>query len=735
MTSAIDLGAESAPADGVVTGAAYAEARAINARTPRQSLSVTVPITNRTRPGRELVSMTVGIEERPAVDPVIDRRRMNLVFVTVLLGMLLAALDQTIVSTALPTIVGDLGGAGHLTWVVSSYLLADTIATVLAGKFGDLFGRKLIFQVSASVFVLASAACGFANSMTWLIAWRAVQGIGAGGLTVTATALIADVIPLRERGKYQGALGAVFGVTTVLGPLVGGFFTDHLSWRWAFYVNLPIGIAVVVLAAFTIPSLAATTRPVIDYLGIVFVSLGTAGLTLALSWGGTEYPWGSATIIGLFVGSAICLAIFVFIESRAKDPILPLRLFRSSVFSVSVILAFIVGFAMLGAMTFLPTYLQYVEGVSATASGVRTLPMVVGLLLTSILSGVVVGRTGKYRFFPIAGTLVMAVGLYLLSRLTPDTSYWIMAFDMLVLGIGIGLVMQVLTIIVQSTVDYHDLGVATSGVTFFRTLGSSFGAAVFGTFFSNALNSRLPAAIAASGVDPRVVATPAELHKLPATTIAPIVNAYAESIRIVFLSAVPVALLAFVLALFLKQVPLRGTSRASATDVGEGFSMPEGADSAQAMQYAIVRMIRKRGPEAREYIMRTSGVTISEADGWCVWQVHARRRTDTDSSLTAIARRYRLPASVLAPAMQAARADGYVIGPDDALEVTDAGRGELRKVADGVRAWLSSQLEDWGETHDRQFDEMLDGLAQRFLDSDPGLMFGAGPELAISSSR
>src|SRR3954447_14319696 len=292
----------------------------------------------------------------------VDRRTMRLVFATVALGMLLAALDQTIVSTALPSIVGDLGGAGHLSWVVSSYLLADTIATVLAGKFGDQFGRKRLFQVAAATFVVASALCGLAGDMAWLIAWRGVQGFAAGLLMVTSMAVIADVIPLRERGKYQGALGAVFGVTTVVGPLLGGLFTDHLSWRWAFYVNVPVGIAVIILAAFSMPSIRPGLHPLIDYRGIVFVSIGAAGLTLALSWGGTEYEWGSPTIVTMIIGSLVSLSIFVLVERRAADPILPLRLFQSSVFVVCVVLAFIVGFAMLGAMTFLPTYLQYVNG-------------------------------------------------------------------------------------------------------------------------------------------------------------------------------------------------------------------------------------------------------------------------------------------------------------------------------------------------------------------------------------
>ncbi|WP_030017153.1 DHA2 family efflux MFS transporter permease subunit [Streptomyces monomycini] len=661
--------------------------------------------------------------EARSTPPALSRRRTNLVFTTIVLGMLLAALDQTIVSTALPTIVADLGGGGHMAWVVTAYLLAETVATVLVGKFGDLFGRKIIFQVSAVVFVGGSILAGASASMLMLVVARAVQGVGGGGLMVTAMALIADVIPLRERGKYQGALGAVFGVTTVVGPTLGGLFTDHASWRWCFYVNIPIAIVMVVMAARTVPVVRAAVRPLIDYLGIVLVAMGASGLVLGLEWGGNEYAWGSPVIIGLFTGSLVLLAGFVFVELRAREPMLPMHLFRNPVFTVCSVLSFIVGFAMLGAMTYLPTYLQFVDGVSATMSGVRTLPMVAGLLGTSMLSGVVVSRTGRYRVFPIVGTGVMALGLYLMSTMGADTGVWLESLYMFVLGLGIGLAMQVLTIAVQNTVDYHELGSATSGVTFFRTLGSSFGTAVFGTLYSNRLDPNLKAALAKSpGVPPEAAASPQALHRLPEAQARPVIDAYADTVNHVFQWVVPVALAGFVVAWFLKEVPLRDSARAAAGDLGEGFAAPDSTDSDQQLERAVARAMRKaEGPVSLE-VLAASGSPLTPGQAWALGQIHWRTRIHGETSLAAVAQAHRMPDEVLEPVFTRVIGSGYArYGDDGRLEPTEAGRAEIDRLIVAWREWLDERLEGWTaeDPEDRaRLARALDNMAARLLDED-----------------
>ena len=625
----------------------------------------------------------------------VSPQRRNFVFLAIVLGMLLAALDQTIVATALPTIVADLGGAGHQSWVVTSYLLASTIITALAGRLGDLFGRKVVFQAAVTFFVAGSVLCGLSQSMAMLVGARALQGIGGGAITVTATALIGEVIPLRDRGRYQGALGAVFGVTTVIGPLLGGYFTDHLTWRWAFWVNVPVSIVVFFVAAAAIPSLATRGKAVIDYAGILFVGLGATGLTLATSWGGTTYPWNSPTIIGLFAASAASLGIFVWVESRSSGPesapILPTRLFANPVFTVCCVLSFVVGFAMLGALTFLPTYMQFVDGVSATTSGLRTLPMVAGMLSTSIGSGVLVGRTGRYKIFPVAGTAVMALAFLLMSRMDSSTSALLQSVYLFILGAGIGSCMQVLVLIVQNTSSFEDLGVATSGVTFFRTIGSSFGAAIFGSLFTNFLHSRIGAALAASGAPSAAANSPEALHRLPRTVAAPIVSAYAASLTQVFLWAVPVALVGFILALFLREVPLRDIGT-SATDLGDGFAMPTTQTSEDMLETAIGRLMRgEPGMRLRSIAMRPD-CRLDVAELWALLRINRHQRALGIARITDIAEQFGIPYEVLEPTFDRLVRGGYAQRDVDRFWLTPAGTREVDFVSSLLQGWVIDKL-------------------------------------------
>jgi EmrB/QacA subfamily drug resistance transporter len=646
--------------------------------------------------------------------------RRNAVFITVALGMLLAALDQTIVGTALPTIVGDLGGATHISWVVTAYLLAETIATALAGKLGDLFGRKILFQTCIVIFLVASFFCGFAHNMTWLIGWRAVQGLGAGGMMVTSMALIADYIPLRERGKYQGALGAVFGIVTVLGPLLGGLFTDNLSWRWAFYVNIPIGIGVLFVCAASMPKLKATiVRPVIDYLGIGVIAVASTCLVLMTSWGGTEYPWTSPTIIWLGIGGLVGLGLFVLVESRAKEPMLPMRLFRNSVFTVCGILSFIVGFSMFGALTFLPTFQQYVQGVSATESGMRMLPMVLGLLITSIVSGTIVGRTGRYKIFPILGGLITALGMFLLSLMDAQTSVLVGSLYLFVLGLGLGLSMQVLTIVVQNTVPYADLGVATSGVTFLRTLGSAFGVALFGTVYSNALASEF-AEVGPSppGLDPRVLQSPIGVHALLDPFRSEVIMAYEDALHTVFLVAVPVGLLAALIGLTLREVKLRDSVRAAATDLGEGFGTPDDEHNEELLQRAISRVWERKGVAAAPAVLAGAGTHCDTAEAWALSRVALFTEHRGQALIDEIAGHYSLPPDVLWPVFQRCIEDGLLYEVDGEVALTPTGNAEYELIAAAWRRWLTSELADWDSASDEQFNAAVSRAAREMVVDD-----------------
>jgi EmrB/QacA subfamily drug resistance transporter len=501
---------------------------------------------------------TVASDEVPILD--LSHRRVLIIIGALLLGMFLAALDQTIVSTALPTIVADLHGASHLAWVVVAYLLAATVSAPLWGKLGDQYGRKFFFQAAIVIFLCGSALSGLSGSMTELIAFRAVQGVGGGGLMVGAQAIVGDVVSPRERGRYQGLFGAVFGVASVIGPLLGGVFVEQLSWHWIFYINLPIGVVALAVVAIEVPGNLSRVHHVIDYLGAVVLVFSAGFLVLFTSLGGTTYPWGSPTIIGFGVAGAVLLGIFVLVERRAVEPVLPLHLFSNRGFSVTSVVGFIVGFAMFGAITYLPAFFQIVHGESPTTSGLQLLPLLVGLIICSTGSGIVISKTGRYRVFPIAGTALITVGLLLLSQVGIGTSLIVAALYMFALGVGLGCVMQVLVLIVQNAVPYSELGVATSGATFFRSVGGSFGTAIFGAIFSNVLvgnlvrhlgTARLPTGLTSSSV------TPAILDKLPQAVHYSIAAAYAESIQAVFVIAAPVGFIAFLASWLIPQVELR----------------------------------------------------------------------------------------------------------------------------------------------------------------------------------
>jgi EmrB/QacA subfamily drug resistance transporter len=499
--------------------------------------------------------ITVSIKDAASVSDQ-GHPPIRLIFSALLLVMLLAALDQTIVSTALPTIVSDLGGLESLSWVVTAYLLASTIVVPLYGKFGDLIGRKIVLQTAIVLFLLGSVLCGVAQNMTQLVLLRALQGLGGGGLMVVTMAAIGDIIPPADRGRYQGMFGGVFGLATVVGPLIGGFLVEHLSWRWIFYINLPLGIVALLVIGTAFKPHIVRVKHEIDYMGAAFLASALTCIIMFTSQGGSILPWSSPQLWFTLALAILSIAGFIYEERQAAEPIIPLALFRERTFVLSSLIGFIVGMALFGSVTFLPLYLQVVKNSTPSEAGMQLLPLMGGLLITSIIGGQIISKIGRYRYFPIIGTFIACIGMFLLASIDNATPLHTMYFYMGLLGAGLGMVMQVLVLAVQNSVAYKHMGVATSGAMMFRSIGGSIGVAAFGALFTQGLHARL-AVLMPAGTELPQTFGPATVHHLPAALREDYLQAFGGALSTVYIVAGCIIALAFVLSWLFEDVQLR----------------------------------------------------------------------------------------------------------------------------------------------------------------------------------
>jgi EmrB/QacA subfamily drug resistance transporter len=652
----------------------------------------------------------------------IAHRQIVVVYSGLVLAVLLAALDSTIVATALPTIVSELGGLQQLSWVVTAYLLAQTIVTPLYGKLGDLYGRKKVLQTGIVIFLIGSALCGMSRSLMQLIAFRALQGLGGGGLIVTAQATVGDIIPPRDRGRYQGIFGAVFSVSSIVGPLVGGYFTTHLSWRWIFYVNLPVGILALVVIAAAMPGQSRRVKHAIDYVGAGLLAVVLSAITLLCDLGGTRFPWSSPMTVGVSLVAVIALALFVWAERRAAEPILPLRLFRNRAFAAAVTVGLIVGFSLFGSVTYVPVFLQVVKGASPTASGLQMLPMMMGTLVTSIVSGQVISRTGRYKAFPVVGTAITSVGLFLLSRMTGASSTLVLSLTLLLIGLGLGMVMQVLVMAVQNSVEYEDLGVGTSGAILFRFVGGSLGTAVLGAILSARLTNELthlPRGLAADTFSGELGARmgPATLAALPAAAREAYATAFTRSLDATFLVASSVAVLGFLLVWLVPERPLRETVAASAgtvsEELSEAFPMPRDSSSIDRMLRGL-RVLQERSLQRRylERVAAQAGVDLIPVGVWLLLRIEQDPRVD----VAALGTTYRVDDTRLGEGLRQLRERQYVEeipladGRPPRYRLSARGRDALERILAVRRDRLNDVFAEW---HPERSSELAE-LQRRF---------------------